>query len=64
MLRWLIQQPGVVALTKTISEDRARSNFKIFDYELGAMEMAAIGALANPDGRKLNPEGLSPDWDR
>ena len=30
VLRWLIQQDGVVTLSKTISEERAKSNFEIF----------------------------------
>jgi len=64
VLRWLIQQPSAAALTRTFSEDRARSNFKIFDFELDAMEMAAIGALAILVGRRVNPVGLSPDWDK
>ena len=62
VLRWLVQQRGVAALTKTVSEDRARTNAAIFDFELDEMEMAAIGALAREDGRQLSPEGLSPDW--
>jgi diketogulonate reductase-like aldo/keto reductase len=63
VLRWLIQQDGVVALTKTVSEARARSNAAIFNFELDAPEMAAISLLASADGRQLKPDGLSPDWD-
>lgn len=33
VLRWLVQQPGVVALSKTVSEMRARENAAIFDIE-------------------------------
>lgn len=63
VLRWLVQQEGVVALSKTVSEDRARDNAAIFDFALGEAEMAAIHGLAVPDGRVLKPEGLSPVWD-
>lgn len=63
VLRWLVQQEGVVALSKTVSEDRARDNAAIFDFALGEAEMAAIHGLAVPDGRVLRPEGLSPVWD-
>ncbi|PTM41972.1 aldo/keto reductase [Bosea sp. 124] len=63
VLRWLVQQSGVVALTKTLSEVRARDNAAIFDFELDDADMAAIGALARPDGRRLSPDGLSPIWD-
>lgn len=63
VLRWLVQQEGVVALSKTLSEDRARDNAAIFDFDLDEAEMAAIHGLAVPDGRVLKPEGLSPVWD-
>ena len=42
VLRWLVQQPGVVALSKTVSEARVDENLAIFDFELSADEMAAI----------------------
>ncbi|MFC5473389.1 aldo/keto reductase [Paraherbaspirillum soli] len=62
-LRWLIQQPDVVALTKTVREARALSNFNIFDFELSPAEMTAIHQLARRDGRLVSPEGLAPEWD-
>ncbi|CAN7162134.1 aldo/keto reductase [Phyllobacterium sp. LjRoot231] len=63
VLRWLIQQDGVVALSKTVSEERARSNFQIYDFELSAEEMQALHALANLGGRIVNPGNLAPKWD-
>jgi 2,5-diketo-D-gluconate reductase B len=63
VLRWLVQQPGVAALTKTVSEARATENARIFDFDLDDIEMKTIGALARMDGRQLSPAGLSPDWD-
>lgn len=63
ILRWLIQQDGVIALSKTVGEARAAENLAIFDFELSAEETAAIHALAVPDGRILNPKGLAPVWD-
>ncbi|QIB33489.1 aldo/keto reductase [Ancylobacter pratisalsi] len=63
VLRWVIQQEGLVALSKTATEARVAENFAIFDFELTAEEMAAIHALARPDGRILNPKGLAPTWD-
>lgn len=62
-LRWLVQQPGVVALSKTVSEARAAANQAIFDFALSAEEMAAIHALARSDGRLVSPDGLAPVWD-
>ncbi len=63
VLRWVIQQDGLVALSKTATETRAAENFAIFDFELSAGEMAAIHALARPNGRIVSPEGLAPVWD-
>ena len=63
VLRWLIQHEGVVTLSKTVSEARAASNAAIFDFKLSTHEMAAITALARPDGRIVSPPGLAPAWD-
>lgn len=63
VLRWLVQQEGIIALSKTVSEARAAENLAIFDFELDAGDMAAIRALARPDGRIVSPQGLAPVWD-
>lgn len=63
VLRWLVQQPGIVALSKTVSAARAAENAAIFDFTLPPEDMAAIHALATPDGRLVNPAGLAPVWD-
>jgi diketogulonate reductase-like aldo/keto reductase len=60
-LRWLVQL-GCIALSKTAKIDRLAENFNIFDFALTAPEMAAISALARPDGRIVSPKGLAPDW--
>jgi 2,5-diketo-D-gluconate reductase B len=62
VLRWLIQQPDVIAIPKTATPARARSNLDIFSFELSAEEMARIFALARPDGRLIAP-GWGPAWD-
>lgn len=64
VLRWLIQQEGIVALSKTVGEARAAENFAIFDFALSGDEMDAIHGLAKPDGRIVSPEGLAPAWDK
>jgi diketogulonate reductase-like aldo/keto reductase len=64
VLRWLVQQDGIIALSKTVSEARAIENVAIFDFALTAEEMAAIHALANADGRIVSPDGLAPIWDK
>ncbi|MDQ0513130.1 aldo/keto reductase [Ancylobacter amanitiformis] len=63
VLRWVIQQDGLIALSKTAGEARAAENFAVFDFELSSDEMAAIHALARPDGRIVSPAGLAPVWD-
>lgn len=63
VLRWLVQQQGVIALSKTASESRASENAAIFDFTLSDEDMVAIHALTRPDGRLVSPDGLAPDWD-
>jgi len=63
VLRWLVQQEGVVALSKTVREDRATENLAIADLVLDAAEMVAIHALARTEGRLVSPPGLAPAWD-
>ncbi|WP_207460546.1 aldo/keto reductase [Azospirillum sp. SYSU D00513] len=63
VLRWLVQQEGVVALSKTVGEARLAENLAIFDFALSAEEMAAVHGLAKPDGRIVSPAGLAPVWD-
>jgi len=63
VLRWLIQQDGVVALSRTTNPNRLAENLAVFDFELGEGEMAAIQTLADPNGRIVSPPGLAPAWD-
>ena len=63
VLRWLIQQDGVVALSRTTNPNRLAENLAVFDFELGEDEMAAIQTLADPNGRIVSPPGLAPAWD-
>lgn len=61
-LRYLVQQ-GVIAIPRTGKIERLSENSEIFDFELSAAEMAAIHALARPDGRLVSPS-WAPAWDR
>ncbi|KQR77391.1 aldo/keto reductase [Rhizobium sp. Leaf341] len=63
VLRWLVQQDGVIALSKTSTEARLAENLGIFDFDLSPQEMQAIHGLARPDGRIVNPGHLAPTWD-
>ena len=60
-LRWLVQQE-IVVIPRTAKVERLSANAAIFDFELTADEMAAIGQLAQPRGRVVNMAN-SPAWD-
>jgi 2,5-diketo-D-gluconate reductase B len=63
VLRWAVQQEGVIALSKTATESRLAENYDVFDFALGEDEMQAVHALAKADGRIVNPGHLAPEWD-
>lgn len=63
VLRWLVQQRGMVALSRTTRIDRLAENLAVFDFELDSADMAAIHALATADSRIVDPLGLAPRWD-
>jgi 2,5-diketo-D-gluconate reductase B len=60
VLRWLIQQPNVVALSRTEKIERLPENTDIFDFALSDDDMAAIGTLKSPGSRIVNPPQLAP----
>ncbi|MFM0212685.1 aldo/keto reductase [Paraburkholderia sediminicola] len=63
VLRWLIQQRGIVALSRTTRIDRLAENIAVFNFELDSADMTAIHALATAGSRIVNPPGLAPQWD-
>ncbi|MFC0283617.1 aldo/keto reductase [Camelimonas abortus] len=62
VLRWLVQQPGVIAAPKSVTPQRIRNNLAVSDFALTGLEMARISALARPDGRLISPD-FAPAWD-
>ncbi len=62
VLRWHVQQPGVVAIPRTSNEGRARENIAIFDFELGEDEMSRISALGKQAHRICDFQ-FGPQWD-
>ena len=62
ILRWHIQQKGVVAIPRSSNPERIAANIAVARFELSAEEMLAISGLARPDGRKVKP-AHSPRWD-
>jgi 2,5-diketo-D-gluconate reductase B len=63
VLRWLVQQRGIVALSRTTRINRLAQNLTVFDFELDGVDMAAIHSLATADSRIVDPHGLAPLWD-
>lgn len=63
VLRWHVQQPGVVAIPKSGNPQRIAENLDVFDFALSEAEMTSLFGLARPDGRLINPD-FAPDWDR
>lgn len=63
LLRWQVQQQGVVAIPKSANRRRIADNIAIFDFSLTENEMKALSALAVPKGRLVSPS-WAPAWDR
>ena len=63
VLRWLVQQRGIVALSRTARIDRLAQNLAVFNFELDGVDMAAIHSLATAASRIVDPPGLAPLWD-
>jgi D-xylose reductase len=55
VLRWGVQR-GTAVVTKTCRPERLAENLAVFDFELSADEMAAIGALNR--NRRFNDPGV------
>ncbi len=62
ILRWHVQQEGVVAIPRTQTPARVPENLAIFDFALSEEEMAAISALTAANSRICDFD-FSPDWD-
>jgi 2,5-diketo-D-gluconate reductase A len=60
VLRWHIQR-GDIVFPKSVSPERMKSNFEIFDFELDGSEMDAISALdkGEPGRTGPNPDTFS-----
>lgn len=61
-LRWLVQQPDVIAIPRSSKPEHAAANFDVFDFELSDDEMGKIFDLHRPDGRMIDPD-WAPEWD-
>ena len=61
-LRWLVQQPDVIAIPRSSNPEHAAANFDVFDFELTDDEMDKIFDLHRADGRMIDPD-WAPEWD-
>ncbi|WP_187262151.1 aldo/keto reductase [Pontibacter beigongshangensis] len=61
-LRWMMQQPDVLALPRTSNEANLKSNFQIFDFELTTDDMAQVDKLKEQNRRVVTPD-FAPEWD-
>lgn len=62
VMRWHMQQAGVIAVPKSATPERIRANIDVFSLALSDAEMARISALARPNGRVVNL-AFAPKWD-
>jgi len=62
VLRWHVQQDGVVAVPRSSNPGRIAENIAVFDFELTAAEMAEISALGARRMRICDLQ-FAPDWD-
>jgi 2,5-diketo-D-gluconate reductase A len=54
VLRWHIQR-GDIVFPKSVSPDRMKSNFQLFDFELDSADMDAISALDQGEAGRTGP---------
>lgn len=62
VLRWHVQQEGVIAIPRTSRPERLAVNLSVFDFALSDDEMAAISALGRR-GERICDFDFSPVWD-
>ncbi|MEX2606994.1 MAG: aldo/keto reductase [Kiritimatiellia bacterium] len=60
-LRWLLEQPQVVAIPRSSKPEHIRDNFDIFDFALSEEDKNQIAQLPK-DHRQINPD-FAPEWD-
>lgn len=61
VLRWHLQR-GDIVFPKSVSPQRMRENFALFDFDLDADRMAAISGLDRGPAGRLGPDPNTFDW--
>jgi 2,5-diketo-D-gluconate reductase A len=60
-LRWAIQR-GDIVFPKSVRRERMAENLAIFDFDLGADDMAALSALDRGEAGRTGPNPNTMDW--
>ncbi len=64
VLRWDIQQDGIITIPKSSQDANIRANFDIFGFTLDHAEMDAISALSKSHKTRVADPGVGgPEWD-
>lgn len=61
LLRWALDR-GDIVFPKSMSKQRLAENFEVFDFALGADEVAAIAALDRGEAGRQGPDPDTFDW--
>lgn len=61
LLRWALDR-GDIVFPKSLSKDRLAENFAVFDFELGADEVATLAALDKGEAGRQGPNPDTFDW--
>jgi len=56
-IRWALQN-NVLPLPKSITPNRIKENFEVFDFEISESDMALINQIDNFGGSGLNPDSI------
>lgn len=62
-LAWLVQK-DIAAIPMSRNRERARANLESGEIRLSDEEMRRIDGIASPDGKLIDPPGLTPIWGR
>ncbi|MEV4999951.1 aldo/keto reductase [Nocardioides sp. LML1-1-1.1] len=61
LLRWALDR-GDIVFPKSLSKSRLAENFEVFDFELGADEIATLAALDKGEAGRQGPNPDTFDW--
>lgn len=62
-LKWLVQQPGIIAIPRGLEFSEIEDNIDLFDFELSEDDMNQISPLRDNSLRVVQGKGRHPEWD-